>query len=311
LASLRTDLVTADEVLRASSVDDGSGNSGLRSIPAGGVASGAADSGNPVKVGGKYNLVKPTLADGQRGDLQLNANGAAVVEGALASGVADAGLPVKVGAKFNSTPATLTDGWRSDLTVNSKQALRVALTDATPSNLTFVAPADGLASTTGIPTIGQNEAFNGTTWDDQRSASATNLTQTTSKGVTLVAQHATWSAVHAPAANTQATASKSAGAAGVRHVCTGFSAALYSGSTAVTVPATPVTVTIRDGASGAGTILWQHGLSVITTAGGSAHIALSGLSLVGTAATAMTIEFSAAGGAGSFETVSMQGYSVA
>lgn len=45
----------------------------------GGVASGAADSGNPVKVGGKYNSTLPTLVDGQRGDLQLNSRGALVV----------------------------------------------------------------------------------------------------------------------------------------------------------------------------------------------------------------------------------------
>lgn len=42
---------------------------------AGDTASESADSGNPVKVGGKYNLATPTLTDGQRGDLQLNARG--------------------------------------------------------------------------------------------------------------------------------------------------------------------------------------------------------------------------------------------
>lgn len=41
----------------------------------GNVASGVADSGNPVKVGGKYNFTTPTLVDGQRGDLQLTVNG--------------------------------------------------------------------------------------------------------------------------------------------------------------------------------------------------------------------------------------------
>lgn len=45
-------------------------------LPSGGnVASGAADSGNPVKVGGKYNLTLPVLADGQRGDAQVDASG--------------------------------------------------------------------------------------------------------------------------------------------------------------------------------------------------------------------------------------------
>lgn len=41
----------------------------------GNVASGATDSGNPVKVGGRYNATKPTLTDGQRGDLQLGTRG--------------------------------------------------------------------------------------------------------------------------------------------------------------------------------------------------------------------------------------------
>jgi len=42
----------------------------------GNVASGATDSGNPVKVGGKYNATMPTLTDGQRGDTQLTTRGA-------------------------------------------------------------------------------------------------------------------------------------------------------------------------------------------------------------------------------------------
>lgn len=42
----------------------------------GNVASGAADSGNPVKMGGRHNTTLPTLADGQRGDVQLGTRGA-------------------------------------------------------------------------------------------------------------------------------------------------------------------------------------------------------------------------------------------
>lgn len=41
----------------------------------GNVASGATDSGNPVKVGGVYNSTFPTLTTGQRGDIQLGSNG--------------------------------------------------------------------------------------------------------------------------------------------------------------------------------------------------------------------------------------------
>lgn len=46
----------------------------------GNVASGATDSGNPVKVGGRFNSSIPTLLDGQRGDLQLGSRGALRVE---------------------------------------------------------------------------------------------------------------------------------------------------------------------------------------------------------------------------------------
>lgn len=41
----------------------------------GNVASAAADSGNPVKVGGVYNSTLPTFATGQRGDFQIGTRG--------------------------------------------------------------------------------------------------------------------------------------------------------------------------------------------------------------------------------------------
>lgn len=43
------------------------------------VAAAVADSGNPVKIGGKYNAARPTYADGQRGDAQLSNKGALAV----------------------------------------------------------------------------------------------------------------------------------------------------------------------------------------------------------------------------------------
>lgn len=52
----------------------------IASNVAGDTAAGASDSGNPVKVGGKYNSTKPTLTNGQRGDLQLGSRGAASVQ---------------------------------------------------------------------------------------------------------------------------------------------------------------------------------------------------------------------------------------
>lgn len=41
----------------------------------GNIAAGIADSGNPVKAGGKYNVTAPTYADGQRGDIQIDSRG--------------------------------------------------------------------------------------------------------------------------------------------------------------------------------------------------------------------------------------------
>lgn len=53
----------------------------------GNVASGTADSGNPVKIGGVSNTGTPTvLTNGSRGDLWMSANGAVVVAGLQISG---------------------------------------------------------------------------------------------------------------------------------------------------------------------------------------------------------------------------------
>ncbi|MEH2201164.1 hypothetical protein [Nostoc sp.] len=51
----------------------GARQAGIWSVVASGnVAAGATDSGNPLKIGGVYKATPPTLADGQRGDLQLS-----------------------------------------------------------------------------------------------------------------------------------------------------------------------------------------------------------------------------------------------
>ena len=117
-----------------------------------------------------------------------------------------------------------------------------------------------------------------------------------------------WTVVNTPAANTQATISKAAGGAGVRHVCTGILATLTAGVTAPAAVA--LTVELRDGATGAGTVIWQGRMSLGAIAGQNAPpIQIAGLSIVGSANTAMTLEFSAAGGANTLESVSLAGYS--
>lgn len=117
-----------------------------------------------------------------------------------------------------------------------------------------------------------------------------------------------WNVVHAPAANTQATISKAATANGV-HVCTGFVATFATGASAPT--AIVLNVALRDGATGAGTVLWQGVIGVPATAGVSATpIVVTGVNFKGTAGTAMTLEFSATGGANTIQTVNMMGYTI-
>src|SRR5881409_2359304 len=90
-----------------------------------------------------------------------------------------------------------------------------------------------------------------------------------------------WIANHAPAVSLQATASKAAGAAGVKHVCTALSFVL---SARTAVAATDVIVNLRDGATGAGPILksWTFALTAATLV--PITITLSGLKIPGSAA---------------------------
>lgn len=115
-----------------------------------------------------------------------------------------------------------------------------------------------------------------------------------------------WSVTHSPAVNTQASASKAAGGAGVRHVCTGVSARLVAGTAAPA--AVQGTLNLRDGATGAGTILASWTVVLAASIGARDEINLTGLEIPGTANTAMTLEFAAASGANTFESVNLFGY---
>lgn len=92
--------------------------SNLKVEPAGNVASGASDSGNPVKVGGKYNSSAPTLTDGQRGDLQLDVNGNLKVN-----------LAVKLDSTNDSVSAATADG--ANVTLGAKADAKSTATDTT------------------------------------------------------------------------------------------------------------------------------------------------------------------------------------
>lgn len=67
-------LATAPFVFNGTTWDRQPGNT-TGTFAVGNVASGASDSGNPLKVGGVYNSTPPTLTNAQRGDLQVGTRG--------------------------------------------------------------------------------------------------------------------------------------------------------------------------------------------------------------------------------------------
>lgn len=136
-------------------------------------------------------------------------------------------------------------------------------------------------------------------------ASAANMVSAGQLGdqTLTMTQMGQWAVTHLPATATKATISKGANASG-RHVCTGYiSSMAVAGTTCTTV----LTWSIRDGATGAGTVLWSGAMQQFVT-GQDHNNSQNGLALIGTANTAMTIEFSAAGTTATQQTVSMQGF---
>lgn len=85
----------------------------------GNAAAGAADSGSPVKIGGKHNSALPTLANGQRGDLQLDPNGRALVRPMASNAVAR--LPSSA-ATTNATVAKASAGTLLSILANNTNA---------------------------------------------------------------------------------------------------------------------------------------------------------------------------------------------
>jgi len=203
--------------------------------------------------------------------------------------------------KYNSTAPTLNNDEQRPLRLNVNGALIVEQSSGS------AALADATANPTAASSAALVEGFNGTTWDRIRTGGAAVLSGTTQPFSLLATRPADWSVTSAPAANTVATISKGAGAAGVRHVCTGIYARARGGTTAPA--AIQLTLNLRDGATGAGTILQTHTLVIAAAVGAADNVEISGLNIIGSAATAMTLEFTAAGGANTFESVALTGYS--
>lgn len=107
-----------------------------------------------------------------------------------------------------------------------------------------------------------------------------------------------------PAAGSQATASLAAAGTGIKNVGT---LACFSAGAVVAPALTALTVNLRDGASGAGTIKATWEVIIPATTGQSVVPFCTTLNFVGSANTAMTLEFSASL-ANLIESVTLHGY---
>jgi hypothetical protein len=115
-----------------------------------------------------------------------------------------------------------------------------------------------------------------------------------------------WAQEFTPAAGVRATTTKAAGGAGVRHVCT---AILVSMATNAATGLLNDWV-LRDGASAVGAPLFGGIIGVPATVDDSRTVAVTGLAIVGSANTAMTLELDAAPPGSGIQRVALAGYSV-
>jgi hypothetical protein len=121
-----------------------------------------------------------------------------------------------------------------------------------------------------------------------------------------------WSVTSSPGAAGRATATRPASLAPQfaesRHVATSVTATLCFG---VTVgAAVAIQVNLRDGATGAGTILGSWVLAIQALAGACVILSLDTIEIIGSPNTAMTLEFVSTGDANTIESVTLTGHTL-
>lgn len=105
-----------------------------------------------------------------------------------------------------------------------------------------------------------------------------------------------------PAINTQASASRAA-ATGVTHIATSC-----SGSITTTAAQTAITLNLRDGATGAGTVLWSE--TIICAISTPCVLTSPPMNIPGTAGNALTCEWSGIPASGNAESATLVSYDV-
>lgn len=224
-----------------------------------------------------------------------------VVEGPAASGSPVSGNPVYIGGHNQS---------------GNVQPVNVETVSGSVNAFFQQTGSDGVVNTALGAGLGGNVAllvetaefgYNGTGWDRRRATSAANQSATINTGAQLSEKGPRWSLNISPGGGSQATVTKAAGGGTVRHIadCVIFSAG------SITAPTLSfLSVVLRDGATGTGTVV-SSWVTVVPAAAGEnvAGQSLCGLAIVGSANTAMTLEFSG-GITNLLETVTLVGYDV-
>lgn len=157
--------------------------------------------------------------------------------------------------------------------------------NATGASVTFISQDTG-----GGVQLTNSQPYDGVNL--QKSASATNLAAKSTVNAMLVSKPGQWIATSAPAVNNAASASQAAAGSGIRNVIQTISMQLAGDSTGAEFNGI---VNLRDGATGAGTILATFAIAIPATAGSFANLSLSELNIAGTANTATCLEFTLAG----------------
>lgn len=106
----------------------GLGNTSTPWAVQGNIASGATDSGNPVKVGCVYNSTLPTFTNGQRGDCQIGTRGSLAVQIRAPDGTAGASVSAEGG--LYTSPLASALGAASFLNIAAGQATTVVKASA-------------------------------------------------------------------------------------------------------------------------------------------------------------------------------------
>lgn len=213
----------------------------------------------------------------------VDAQGGVMVRGEAAAGAAKAGNPVLMGGQDGTNAQTL-------------------LTDTAGRQIMAGAAPSGAAKAGNPVLMAGQDGTNAVTLNTNSAATAA---ANSGNGSMVTSGQGTWAVNHVPATATQATISKAAVAA-TRHVCTAISWSLCVDGT--NAQAVIRKIYLRDGATGAGTILMAWAVNIAVATGNPVTFSISDLNIVGSVNTAMTLEFDAAGVTGSQQTVNLVGY---